>query len=626
MKIKSKIIFVVLLVSISALVLITFISYVTAKKYIEESAIKNIDVIATIQENRINDNINDYFEMLYLVKSRLSILNNMTQYNLTSDKKYIDNMSKNLNLSLKSGGSLRNILILDTKGKVLVSSYNKSLINDDFSKNEAFIRGLKGESIDNFYKKNDKVSVFLSAPIITNNKVQGVILIESYLEDIILSLGNDYTGLGKTGEIVLGKPLPNNKIVVLTPLRFMKNALLNYTIDKDDQHKPLAQAMKGVEKIFTDKVNYRNKNVISATRYIEKTGWGLVVNIDQDEVYESIRQLEYILVILLLSIILLSIIATYILSDELTYSLKQLTDKVIKISEGDFTQRVKVLSNDEIGYLSKAFNSMTDNLEKTFNEITQLNQELNKEIIYRKKVEEDLERFFYISSHDLQEPLRSITSYINLLERRYKDNLDDQAKFYISTVVAASKRMKNLINDLVSYSGIGNNISFNKVDISNVIFDILKRNEEIIRKKNVKIIYKDLPIITVDNNLICYLFENLISNSIKYSDKDNSIIEISCKENIDNYEFKVSDNGIGIEEKYFDKIFVIFQRLESKESYEGTGIGLTICKKIVEIHKGKIWVESKIGKGSDFCFTLSKHLSNPIDSTDKLNYENSTEI
>lgn len=616
MKIKSKIIFVVLLVSISALVLITFISYLTTKKYMEESALKNIDVIATIQKKRINESINDYFEKLYLVKTRLSIINNLTNYNIKPDRQYLDNISKNMQTALKPGGSFKNLLILDTKGKVLLSAYDKSLTGSDFSNNEAFIRGLRQESIDNFFNnKNKTYSVYLSAPIINNNKLQGVILIESYLEDIILSLGNDYTGLGESGEIILGKYQNDGKIVVLTPLRFMKNAQLNFTINKNDKTKPLAEAMKGIESVFTDKINYINKPVLSATRYIEKTGWGLVVNVNQSEVYQSVRHFEYILLMLLLSIILLSVIATYILSDELTHSLKQLTNSVEKISEGDLTQRVNVLSNNEIGYLSKTFNTMTSNLEKTFNEITELNSELNKEIIYRKKAEEDLERFFHISSHDLQEPLRSITSYINLLERRYKNKLDDNAKFYIDTVVAASKRMKDLINDLVAYSGIGNNIEFRNVDVSIILSYILNEHKEKLDTKSIQINYSNLPIITADHDLICYLFENLISNSIKYSNKQNINIDITCVENIDNYEFKVSDNGIGIEEKYFNKIFVIFQRLESKEHYEGTGIGLTICKKIVEIHKGKIWLESKLGTGTSFYFTISKSL----DKTSEIN-------
>jgi light-regulated signal transduction histidine kinase (bacteriophytochrome) len=197
-----------------------------------------------------------------------------------------------------------------------------------------------------------------------------------------------------------------------------------------------------------------------------------------------------------------------------------------------------------------------------------------------------------------------VTSYTQLLATKYKDQLDEDANEYIKFAVGGAKRMYNLINDLLDYSRIGRKeISFAKVDINQVI-ETVKTNLQLrIKEKECSIEHGNLPDVYADKSQMIQLFQNLIANGIKFSDNNPHII-ISANAEGSNYIFSVEDNGIGIDSQYFDKIFEIFKRLNNREKFEGTGIGLAICKKIIENHNGKIWVESQPDKGSVFYFTL----------------------
>lgn len=234
----------------------------------------------------------------------------------------------------------------------------------------------------------------------------------------------------------------------------------------------------------------------------------------------------------------------------------------------------------------------------------QLIAKLNEELLRSNK---ELEHFVYVASHDLQEPLRLVTSFTQLLERQYKDKLDDNAKDYIRFAVDGSKRMYDQLNGLLAYSRIhtkqriSNNVDLNKV------LEIATNNLTLnIKEKEATIKSDNLPVVNADTSQMVQLFQNLISNSLKFSLKKPEIY-VSSKSNIDHYLLSVKDNGIGIESTYFDRIFVLFQTLQPKGGeYGGFGIGLAICRRIVEHHGGRIWVESEPGKGSTFYFTILK--------------------
>ena len=218
----------------------------------------------------------------------------------------------------------------------------------------------------------------------------------------------------------------------------------------------------------------------------------------------------------------------------------------------------------------------------------------------------ELASFAYVASHDLQEPLRSVTSFMQLLSLRYKDNLDDKAHEYIQFAINGAKRMYDLLNGLLAYSRVHTKgTPFSKIDVKRVLSNVLNNLAFLIKERKAEIKFDDLPEVFADETQFTQLLQNLIHNCIKFS-TESPRIYISSTLDTDHYTFSIKDEGLGIESQYFEKIFQIFQRLMPKDQYEGIGIGLSICKRIVERHYGEIWLESELGKGSTFYFTIPK--------------------
>lgn len=224
-----------------------------------------------------------------------------------------------------------------------------------------------------------------------------------------------------------------------------------------------------------------------------------------------------------------------------------------------------------------------------------------------KRSNAELEQFAYVASHDLQEPLRMVTNYTTLLARRYKGKLDESANDYIGFAVDGAKRMQGLINDLLTYSRVGRHgKELAPLDCGEVFARALSALELAIADCGAKVTCDNLPTVLADEMQIGQLFQNLIGNAIKYRNGAAPEVHVECVPKGDDWQFAVRDNGIGIDPEYAERIFVIFQRLHTRDEYPGSGIGLAVCKKIVEHHGGKIWVESQVGKGATFYFTLPK--------------------
>jgi len=220
----------------------------------------------------------------------------------------------------------------------------------------------------------------------------------------------------------------------------------------------------------------------------------------------------------------------------------------------------------------------------------------------------DLEQFAYIASHDLQEPLRMVTAYTQLLAERYRGKLDDTADKFIGYASEGALRMQVLIQDLLAFSRVGRNESTAvTVDCNAVMTELLLTLASAIQESGTVVTYAELPAVWADRTQVAQLFQNLIANAIKFRGTDSPVVSVRAEKSDQQWQFSVSDNGIGIAPEYADNIFVVFQRLHARTEYPGNGIGLAICKKIVEHHGGKIWVESRTGSGSTFKFTMPSH-------------------
>jgi PAS domain S-box-containing protein len=237
--------------------------------------------------------------------------------------------------------------------------------------------------------------------------------------------------------------------------------------------------------------------------------------------------------------------------------------------------------------------------------LRQLNADLQKRATELASSNAELERFAYIASHDLQEPLRMVSSFLQLLQKKYDGQLDEKANQYICYAVDGAERMKALILDLLEYSRVGTGKgSFAPVDMCEVVRSVSDIFHEKIVASGGRIETGKMPTVMGDKVQLTQLLQNLVGNALKYQGKAAPHVYVTAEETARGWQFSVKDNGIGIDPQFFDKIFIIFQRLHNKSDYSGTGIGLAICKKIVERHGGRIWVESSPGAGSVFYFTI----------------------
>jgi two-component system, sensor histidine kinase and response regulator len=271
-------------------------------------------------------------------------------------------------------------------------------------------------------------------------------------------------------------------------------------------------------------------------------------------------------------------------------------DFVVKnLSEAELLRRV-ILHSMERKKLELELRQMIDRLNRTIDELVRTNSEL--------------ERFVYLASHDLREPLRTVRLYGDLLEQEAGEKLNADARSYLSTMVSSSKRMEDLVLDVLAYSRVSTQgRKLTNVDFNLLLERVLENLSASILESKARITHDPLPTLRVNDTEFLQVFQNLIGNAIKFRDGREPAVHISARRVDESWLFVVKDNGIGIEPRYHDKIFEIFQRLHTMDAYSGTGIGLAICRKVVENHGGRIWVESRPNEGSEFHFTVPVHRS-----------------
>jgi len=406
------------------------------------------------------------------------------------------------------------------------------------------------------------------------------------------------------------------------------NAYRNFgKLDKDTELADKIEA--GLDKFNTSILNILD----SHDRIIKERGWSLVKLEDelkadlQKEADNELKQIEKnkidirnriaaingVIFFIMLVVAFIAGFIVFYTTKSITKPIQELHRGAELIGRGNLDYRFSIKTGDEIEELAEGFNKMAGelkglytNLENKVKERTRQLAEANEALAGKNK---ELDDFTYTVSHDLKEPLRGVKAFSKLLIEDYSAKLDDEGKVYVKTISDASSRMARLIEDLLNLSRIGRIKNIEQgIDLNELLIDVKKNLAYALEERKAGLTIKpDFPKVSCDKIRISEVFSNLVSNAVKYTKKDaRPVVEIGWSDKKDFYEFYVKDNGIGIEKQYYDRIFQIFQRLHAKDEYEGTGAGLTIVKKIVENHGGKIWVESEAGRGSTFYFTLPK--------------------
>ncbi len=405
---------------------------------------------------------------------------------------------------------------------------------------------------------------------------------------------------------------------------------------RDDSHKEYARLNETKPNGYFFKNGYLT---VTKTVRLEGETIGTVwLRSDLQPIYAILKRNIIVVICIILQMSLIAYVVSSRLQRIVSVPILELADVAGYVSENkDYSARAVSRSNDEIGLLINTFNQMLEqiqqqNLSMLKNkaeleekvklrtaDITATNELLTKEIAERKKIEvgqdkllktiektnEELKDFAYIISHDLKAPLRGISTLADWIATDYADKLDDDGKEQLKLLTARVNRMHNLIEGVLQYSRVGR-IRETQVEVSlnELVTEVI---DMICPPENINItVETELPTIVCEKTRIMQVFQNLLSNAVKYIDKPEGKIQIVCTEQNDVWQFSISDNGPGIEPKYFERIFQIFQTLAPKDSFESTGVGLTVAKKIVEMYGGRIWLESVPTEGTTFYFTISK--------------------
>jgi light-regulated signal transduction histidine kinase (bacteriophytochrome) len=262
-------------------------------------------------------------------------------------------------------------------------------------------------------------------------------------------------------------------------------------------------------------------------------------------------------------------------------------------------------AHDELARRVEAYTAANTMLERAIAERTQTEETLRRTAEELARSNADLQEFAYVASHDLQEPLRMVTSYVQLLAKRYQGQLDAEAHQFISFAVEGAQRMRVLLHDLLTYSRIGTGEqTVAPADCETILAQTLGNLRMAIAESTAEVTHDPLPTLLTDAVQLGQVFQNLLGNALKFRGQEPPRIHIAARQDGNRWVFSVRDNGIGIDPQYAERIFAVFQRLHTRREYSGSGIGLAICKKVVEHHGGRIWVESEFGKGATFFFTL----------------------
>jgi signal transduction histidine kinase len=623
--ITTKFILWFLFISILPLAIAINISYSNYQKVLIDQEKKNLFAVADNKVNQVKVYLNDREKNATSLSNMSDIVDMIVKYNeafanggrqgpdyAAADQEFRPFLSYHKkifgydNLFLVgSGGELLFSAEIQTR---VVSSLYKAALDGNSELANTFVRAVKSgktEISDFEYDPQRKEgAIFIAVPIFEGSSLIGAVVCQLNNKGLF-ELVNDFSGLGETGEIILASRM-NQKAVFITPLRFDKEAAFEKQIDPaSPEGGIIIDAIKGDDGSGMY-VDYRGKKVLAVWRHLGLFRLGMIVKMDVEEIFSTADRLRNSLLAVGLGLLVLVIVLAVVIARTMTSPIKELTTVARTISGGDFSARAKTRSSDEIGALAHSFNQMTDDLmEATANlaKQKQLLEAANKE----------LDSFVYTVSHDLKAPLRGIDAFANFLKEDYAGKLDEKARDYIKRICAGANRMKEFIEDLLTLSRISRiQNPYENVDMANLIKSVMEKVDFDVKTHKVEVVIaKALPVVYCDRIKITEVFLNLITNAIKFSSKNketNPRVEVGYSDKGHAHEFYVKDNGIGIDKKYHQEVFGIFRRLHTQEEYEGTGAGLSIAKKIIEDHKGSIWIDSEPGKGATFYFTIPKQL------------------
>jgi signal transduction histidine kinase len=592
LKLKIQILTLFILTSIAIIAVTGYLYYDNVQSILVEQNINELKAVSKSKSARVNAIIQNKIIELEIIRRSPMIKSELYKY-VAGDSNGVNKISL-YNTIIRSKEAIEGInrlMILDSTGNLVVSSNPGRTLKENYAdyKSVGAFQDKKKVNIEYRYNEHEELVLCLTAYI---DSIY-LLLIENDVNNII-AVTEDYTGLGNTGETAIFNIDEDSNIVYLTPLRFYNKAFL-----KEAKNQDLITFQEELKKgimVFTNLLDYRNKRVVASVLPINKTDWKIMTKIDSNETLAYMEKLRRMAIIASVSITFGVSILIYLFAYFFVKPINDLAAAAEEISQGNLNKRVEIKNKNELGVLASSFNKMTNSLVAAQKDLQNKLNELNRS-------NNALDRFAHVVSHDIKAPLNSIEGLTNLLKLELKGKISDAEMELVMKIHEQSRKTKEMIKGILQFAELKvQKGTTEHIDLNEVIENI--RGTLMIPAHIKLLVTERLPILTIEKVLIYQVFQNLISNAIKYIDKPEGLIRITVATENGFYKFSISDNGPGIEKEYQSKIFDIFNTGQSSKGYDNTGIGLSIVKSIIEEKKGSIWLESIRGEGTTFYFTL----------------------
>ena len=586
---------------------------------IETSAVRQLvtdqlNQVAELQKNRLMENSRHGLESLALLTSRTQLRLSLREWLRSGDTAARDKVTRIINDARASVPRLLIIDVVELEGEVVASTteehagtrpYEPAVIADA-------VQGPRSHAI---VIQDGRPILRTCGPLVLDGEAIGVIIVDSDITTLAASI-YDYTGLGETGETLLAGEVSGQRVLLLNP-RF------------DASTDPAAMtifdaAFAGPFQIFGSVTDYRGQPVIAVSRHLPDENWALIVKRDSAEALAPVYSLRTTILIVGLIVTLAVTGVAVLLSQALAAPIARLAAVSRRIQQGELDVRsTDDLGKDEIAQLGRVFNSMADLLVDRNRHLAEQVAERTAELTRSNR---DLEQFASVASHDLQTPIRNVASAIRLLHREMKDvEFTDKARRYMDSLEESSSLMQAQVEGLLTFSRVSSRGGDTKirVELSDVVSQSMSALKSDLDEVGVQVDVGPLPAVLGDAVQLRLLMQNLISNAVKYRVPERApCIQIRAEQHDGEVVCRVTDNGIGIADKFHNRVFEVFRRLHHQQDIPGTGIGLALCRRIVERHGGEIelsWSctkDSDSGQsGSEFRFTLAAVTEDGQDSS-----------
>jgi signal transduction histidine kinase len=598
--IRAKISFYLLAVSVVPILFLSYVAFRSAKGGVRDELLRHLSGAVSLKRDSID---RWYEERQWQVtriprtpgfQSHVTVLLDVEFESRHAHPSYTT-IREYLQFYTDVDGFYEEIFLMDPHGRVFLSTDPTQ--EGKFKNNRPYFQeGRKAYYIQNAYHSVtlNRTTSTVALPIRQDAQlvaVLGLRLRIQRLHDIIHS----YAGLGPESDMYL---VNNFNHFVTNP-----GGKAGFAMERVNYSEPVRRCLSG-ETGAGELTSYDDRPVLAAFTYLPEYRLCIVGEIESATAYRNVTKMQYFMMIVTASTLAAVILVAFFLSASISRPILELDAVTARAAAGDMDQQIDLDLRDELGTLSRSFNTMLANLRLRTEALARSNADLERSNF-------DLEEFGYAVSHDLKEPLRSVCGFLELLKRRAGDKLDDKANGYIDRSLAGAERMRLLIEDLLAYARVSTGPREMKaVDLKQVAHDVLGGLEQSIHESGAQVEVGELPVLQGERAQLSALFQNLIANAIKFR-REQPLIRVSAREEDEQWHLSVQDNGIGIERDQFERVFQVFQRLHGKDEYPGTGIGLAVCKKIVERHGGRIWLESEPGVGTTFHFTMPRRSAGP---------------